>query len=301
MRTGRISVVRLADRAAARAAAVGVALALASGAAVGRAFAAPAARVDVYAHRGGAGLAPENTLAAFRHAVTLGADALELDVNITRDHEIVVIHDQTLVRTTGGRGYVRESTLADLRRLDAGAWFNPRFAGERIPTLQEVLDLVRAGPPRVRLLVETKYPSPGQTAAPPADFEERVLRLVREAGLLDRTIIQSFYYPSIQRVKALDASVRTAALRPATSPTSDPVGVVREARADIWAPHSSLVARDTVEALHRAGIPVVPWTVNAPAEMERLLDAGIGTLGGDGIITDYPDRLLEILRARGLR
>jgi glycerophosphoryl diester phosphodiesterase len=267
----------------------------------GHAAPVPLLTIDVHAHRGGAGLAPENTLAAFRNALALGADVIELDVHVSRDGEVVVLHDFTLSRTTHTSGYVRETALADLKRLDAGGWFNPRFAGERIPTLREVLDLIRADSPRVRVNIETKYPSPGEAPPPPPDFEERVLQQVRAAGMLDRVILQSFFYPSIVRVKALAPAVRTAALRASRAPTSDPVGVVREAKADIWAPQAGLVTREAVEELHRAGIPVVPWTVNASAEMERLIDAGIGRLRGDGIITDYPDRLLQVLRARGIR
>ncbi len=258
--------------------------------------------VDVHAHRGGAGLAPENTLAAFRNALAVGADVLELDLHVSQDGEPVVIHDPTLQRTTNGRGFVRETALPDLKRLDAGTWFAARFAGERIPTLQEVLDLVKtAGGPQVRLNMETKFPPPGQGPPPPSDFEERVLALARGAGLLERIVIQSFFYPSLARVKALDPSVRTAALRAARDATSDPVGVVRGARADVWSPNAALVTRGVVDTLHRAGIPVVPWTVNTPVEIERLLDAGIGTLRGDGIITDFPDRLIDVLRARGAR
>ncbi len=258
--------------------------------------------VDVHAHRGGAGLAPENTLAAFRNAIALGADVLELDLHVSKDGELVVIHDPTVSRTTTGRGYVHELTVADLKRLDAGVHFHPRFAGERIPTLGEVLALVATqAPPHVRLNIETKYPSPGQYPPPPPDFEAKVIEQVRAAGLLDRVIVQSFHYPSIRKVKALAPMVRTAALRAARDPTFDPVAVVREVGADLWAPQADQVTATVVETLHRAGIPVVPWTVNTPAEMERLLDAGIGRLSGDGIITDYPDRLLQVLRARGIR
>jgi glycerophosphoryl diester phosphodiesterase len=258
--------------------------------------------VDVHAHRGGAGLAPENTLAAFRNAIALGADVLELDLHVSKDGELVVIHDPTVSRTTTGRGYVHELTLADLKRLDAGVHFHPRFAGERIPTLGEVLALVATqAPAHVRLNIETKYPAPGEYPPPPPDFEAKVLQQVRAAGLLDRVIVQSFHYPSIRTVKALAPTVRTAALRAARAPVLDPVAVVRDVGADLWAPQASLVTADVVDALHRAGIPVVPWTVNAPAEMDRLLDAGIGRLPGDGIITDYPDRLLQVLRARGIR
>jgi glycerophosphoryl diester phosphodiesterase len=256
--------------------------------------------VDVHAHRGGAGLAPENTMAAIRNALSLGVDVIELDLHVSADGSIVVIHDATLERTTNGRGAVRGTSLAALQRLDAGAWFNARFAGERIPTLREVLDaILSSGNDRVRLNLETKYDTRGP--APPAEFEAQVLQVLREAGWRDRAIIQSFHYPSIERVKALDPAVTTAALRSPLTPTLDPVGLVRSVRADIYSPGASLVNRDIVEALHRAGIPVVPWTVNQPSAMEMLLSMGIGMLRGDGIITDYPDRLIQVLRSRGIR
>jgi glycerophosphoryl diester phosphodiesterase len=261
--------------------------------------ATPALTVDVHAHRGGAGLAPENTLAAFRGALALGVDYLEMDLHASADGEIVVIHDATLQRTTTGRGYVRQTSLADLKRLDAGAWFHSRFAGERIPTLREVLEMVAASDDgRVRLNLETKYDA---SAPPPGDFEERVLQLIRQARMSDRVMIQSFHYPSLARVKALSPAIPTAVLRRVSDTGPDAVAVVRQTGAAVYSPNFRLIGPGVIDALHRAGIPVVPWTVNDPAEMERLLDAGIGTLPGDGIITDYPDRLLGVLRARGLR
>jgi glycerophosphoryl diester phosphodiesterase len=256
--------------------------------------------IDVHAHRGGAGLAPENTVAAFRNALAMDADVLEMDLHVTADGEIVVIHDPTLRRTTNGTGYVRAATLADLQRLDAGSWFHARFAGERIPTLRAVFDLVRAANnTRVRFNIETKYePS---APPPPQDFEERALRVIRDAGMTGRVIIQSFSYPSLARVKSIERSVVTAALRAATDVPPDPVTVVKAAAADLYSPSVRLVTRATVEAVHRAGIPIVPWTVDDPTQMERLIELGIGTLRGDGIITNYPDRLIQVLRAKGLR
>lgn len=256
--------------------------------------------VDVHAHRGGAALAPENTLAAVRNALALGVDVIELDLLASAEGEIVVIHDATVDRTTNGRGFVRAMPLAEIRGLDAGAWFGARFAGERVPTLREVLDLMRSpAGERVRLNLETKYPNSGPS--PPADFEERVIRLLREAGMAGRVILQSFHYPSLLKVKEIEPAIPTAALRAAAFPPPDHVAVVRSARADIYSPNYRMVTREEVEALHRAGIPVVPWTVNEAREMERLLGAGIGGMRGDGIITDHPDRLIEVLRARGIR
>jgi glycerophosphoryl diester phosphodiesterase len=264
--------------------------------------ASPVRAVTVYAHahRGGAGLAPENTLAAVGNALRLGVDVIELDLHVSADGAIVVIHDAALQRTTSGRGFVRSTTLADLKRLDAGAWFHPRFTGERIPTLQEVLDVIRlAGDAHVRLNLETKYDEDGPP--PPPDFEASLVRLLRQAGWRERVIVESFHYPSLARVKALDAQIKTAALRSPFSPVLDSVRFVRDAHADIYSPGSLLVNPLMIRSLHRAGIPIVPWTVNRPAAMTLILAMGIGALPGDGIISDYPDRLLDVLRARGLR
>jgi glycerophosphoryl diester phosphodiesterase len=116
-----------------------------------------------------------------------------------------------------------------------------------------------------------------------------------------RIIVQSFHYPSVVRVKALDPAIPTTALRRASDIPSDALAVMRQAGATIYSPNSKLIGSEAIDVLHRAGIPVVPWTVNDPAEMGRLLDEGIGRHPGDGIITDYPDRLIQVLRVRGLR
>jgi glycerophosphoryl diester phosphodiesterase len=119
--------------------------------------------------------------------------------------------------------------------------------------------------------------------------------------MTERVIIQSFYSPSLARVKSIERSVATAALRAATDVPPDPIAVVKAAAADLYSPSVRLVTRATVEVMHRAGIPIVPWTVDDPVQMERLLEMGIGSLRGDGIITNYPDRLIQVLRAKGLR
>ncbi|HSC72353.1 MAG TPA: glycerophosphodiester phosphodiesterase family protein, partial [Candidatus Methylomirabilis sp.] len=142
-------------------------------------------RLEVHAHRGASGLAPENTLAAFRKALELGVDALEMDLHVTRDGVVVVIHDEKLERTTDGRGSIDELTLDEVKRWDAGGKFAPAFRGERIPTLREVIELVKAtGDTRIRLDLELKYrpDHPGE----PKDFEERVLEILRETDYVEQ-------------------------------------------------------------------------------------------------------------------
>ncbi|HEY0069050.1 MAG TPA: glycerophosphodiester phosphodiesterase family protein [Chloroflexia bacterium] len=234
------------------------------------------------AHRGGSLEVPENTMAAFRHAVSIGMRMVELDVQMTRDGELVVIHDETVDRTTGGTGPVGSFTLEELQRLDAGSKFDPRYAGEKIPTLREVFDLcVTAG---VGVVVEIKHPElyPG--------MEEKVVALIGEMWLRGAENIWciSFDHESIRRLRKLDPAL--------------PLGYLYE-------PHTTrfVHADDTVQAFcpyyrtplqypeqvaqaHQQGQLVLVYTVDDPAEVRAL--AGIGV---DGMVTDAPAALLQIL------
>ncbi len=252
--------------------------------------------LDVHGHRGAAGLAPENTLAAFRKAIELGVDALEMALHVTRDGELVVIHDETLDRTTDGRGSIADLTLGEIRRWDAGGKFAPAFRGERIPTLREVIELVRAsGKTRIRLDLEIKF-GEGQEGNP-EDFEQRVLDTLRQTDFVAQVNIISFHHPSLAKIKALEPEIRAGLLAGGRQAPKDPVALIRQYRADYYSPGFRLVTAEVVVALHRAGVPIVPWTVNEEAEMQRLMALGIGTLAGDGIVTDFPDRLLNLLKA----
>jgi len=253
--------------------------------------------LDVHGHRGAAGLAPENTLAAFRKAIALGIDALEMDLHVTRDGAVVVIHDETLDRTTDGRGNIADLTLEEVKRRDAGGKFGPAFRGERIPTLREVIELVKtSGNTRIRLDLEIKF-GEGQEGQP-EDFEERVLEVLRQTSFIERVNVISFHHPSLVKMRALEPTIRTGLLAGGRQPPQDPVGLVRRYQADYYSPGFRLVTAAAVAALHHAGIPIVPWTINEEAEMRRLMALGIGNLAGDGIATDFPDRLLNLLKAR---
>ena len=250
--------------------------------------------LDVHGHRGAAGLAPENTLAAFRKALELGVDALEMDLHITRDGEVVVIHDETLDRTTDGRGSIGDLTLGEVKRSDAGIKSAAAFRGERVPTLREVIDLIKAsGNKRVRMDLEIKF-GKGQEGMP-GDFEERVLEVVRQTSFIGRVNVISFHHPSLLKVKALQPMIRTGLLEEGQQ-HEDPVGLVRQYRADYYSPRFRQVTAELVTALHHASIPIVPWTVNEEADMRRQMALGIGMLAGDGIATDFPDRLLHLLK-----
>lgn len=249
--------------------------------------------LSLQAHRGAAGLAPENTLAAFRMAIELGVDGTEMDLQVTKDGAVVIIHDDSMDRTTDGRGRVGDLTLAEIKRLDAGAKFSSAFRGERIPTLREVIDLVKAsGTERFRLNLEVKF-ADGREGEP-ADLEERVLAVLTETGFLDRVITQSFHHPSAAKMKRLAPRIPAGLLVGQRWQPADPVAAVRDHRVDYYAPHHSLVTPELLRTLHDAGIPVVTWTVNDPADMRRLIAMGLGALPGDGMISDFPDRLAKL-------
>ena len=228
------------------------------------------------AHRGASALAPENTMAAFEKAIELGADAIELDLHLTRDGELVVIHDDTLDRTTDGRGPVHGRSLEELKRLDAGRWFGQAFAGERIPALAEVLDRF-AG--KVPLALEVKAGSaffPG--------IEESVVAALRQHAAIEEAAIASFDHFALRRLKEIEPTVQTGALM-----VGRPVAIQALASAclaDAVALEASLVTATEVEACRAAGLQLVVWVVNEPAQMLHFIELGV-----DGIITDRPDLL----------
>jgi glycerophosphoryl diester phosphodiesterase len=239
----------------------------------------------IAAHRGGAALWPENSLAAVRGALALGVDALEFDVHLTADGEPVVIHDPTLERTTTLRGLVRETTREALRaaRLrDAGG----AVTGELVPTLAEVLD-VAAAAPRVEVLPEIKTDHQRQ---PYPGIEERVIERLGARGLLARATVQSFDAGTLKRVRALEPSLRTMFLvsqRRLTATGVTAEDSVRWAKAvgatDLGIDHRVADA-SVIAAARAAGLRLSVWTVNAETDLVRMRD-----LGPDVVMTDRPD------------
>jgi len=247
------------------------------------------------AHRGGAGLAPENTMAAFRRAVDLWqADMIEFDVRATLDGHCVVMHDPTVARTTDGTGEVAKLTLAQLRELDAGYRFTPdggrtfpfRGQGIRIPTIEEVLNDL----PPIRLTIELK------TAA----AQRPLFDAIERANAADRVIAASEYRAYRDRFHEWHGVVSACRedLMPFYILHRVRLGVFGRVRADVVqicekiGSHQAVSPR-LVRELHARGIPVHIWTVNDVADMNRLLDWGV-----EGIITDFPDRLARVLHER---
>lgn len=241
-----------------------------------------ARRPQIVAHRGASGEAPENTLAAYRRALAIGVDAVELDVHLTADGEPIVIHDFALGRTVPGSEPVGELTLAALRHLDAGRWFGAAFAGERLPTLAEALNVLRP----VRVIVEIKN---GPTYY--RGIADRVVAEVRNARHPAVTV-SSFDHPVLLEVARLAHDLPTAVLYSARP--IDPVRMARDARARFLHPQWTHVTPDMVAAAHAAGLEVETWTVDDPAYVARMVDAGV-----DAVMSNYPDRLRAALAARG--
>ncbi len=244
----------------------------------------------VTAHRGFSGEYPENTLAAFRAAIAAGADMVELDVHLTSDREVVVIHDDTLERTTDGKGAVAERTLAELKKLDAGFRFNPQFSGEPIPTLAEVLAVTQG---RIRVNIELKK---GKKAFPYTmeELADRTLAAVDKAGMTGEVLFSSFDPAAVDRVREKAPHLPTAVITQKPWTTPEEAGGGKRYPAI----NSSFrnVNADNVRLARSAGLQVHAWTVNAAADMEKVI-----ALGVDGIITNHPDRLIEVLKGRAVK
>lgn len=223
-------------------------------------------RILVIAHRGASAYEPENTLRAIKRAIDLGADMIEVDVRATRDGHIVVIHDATVDRTTNGKGYVKDMTLKELKRLDAGL-------GERIPTLQEVISLVKG---RAGLVIEVKVPG----------IEGEVLKMINEHKISDDVIITSFHHPTLLRIKNLNERIQTGIII-ASRPVR-PAQLALDAKSDSIFPKYTYLDSEMVEDAHKHGLTIYPWTVNDLEDAELLIKMEV-----DGIVTNKPDILRQ--------
>jgi len=242
----------------------------------------------IAAHRGGALLWPENSLTAFRGALALGADLLELDVHLTRDGEVVVIHDPTLDRTTTSRGAIGDQTWAELATVSL-----TQTQRERIPRFREVLDLARPSP--AGLLVEIKA-GVNRTRYP--GIEAKVLERLAETGLTARATVMAFEWDTLERLRRLSASVRLTGLL--SRRRAEEIGGVRVAveqlaalRANDLGIERTLLSADAVAAAHAAGLTLGVWTVNEPEEIRQALAAGV-----DYVTTDRPDLALKLRTER---
>jgi glycerophosphoryl diester phosphodiesterase len=246
-------------------------------------------KIQVVGHRGASGYAPETTLESYRLAIGMGVDAVEADIHQLQDGTLVAIHDADVRRTTSGKGLVSNLTLQELRAFDAGSWFNgayperarPEYVGLKVPTLKEIIDLVkRSG---AELFIEVK-----DRERYPPDLEATVLSLIRENQMEKRTRILSFSAQSIRKVKELDASIPTVFLLSRAG--RDPVRVTAGVLANELGLRFNCITPAIVAAARSEGVAISVWTVDEPEDMRRMIGLGV-----DRITTNYPDRLLRIL------
>jgi len=264
----------------------------------------PAApKILVHGHRGARAMRPENTLPAFEYAIGIGVDVLELDMAVTKDNVVVVSHDPYLEPPvcTGPqpKAMIHDLTLAQIREWDCGMTRNPLFPkqtpvpGTRMPALDEVFDLAPRG--AFQFNIETKsFPDHPELSPPPGEFARLVLAVVRKHHLENRVLLQSFDFRTLQAMKKLAPEIRRVALWEGED--RDFVSIAREAGADAVSPEFHQVTSEKVRAAHDAGLEVVPWTVNAPADWDRLIDAQV-----DAIISDDPAALIAHLVSKHLR
>jgi glycerophosphoryl diester phosphodiesterase len=243
-----------------------------------RARAAPGAFIRI-AHRGASGTAPENTRAAFAAALDLGVDAIELDCQLSADGVLVVIHDETLERTTSGIGPVCAKTWSELAMLDAGTWRGTAFGGERIPRLETVLEQLAA---RVVLNVEIK------SLRDVGTIEGPLVRAVIDHDALDWVLFSSFHEQALRNVRGVSGDAAIGVLWD-RRPAAGALALAAELDARCIVPSRRIVTPELVTAAHARDVGVWVWTVNDAAEMRRLVAAGV-----DALFSDYPERFAEV-------
>ncbi len=263
----------------------------------------------IVAHRGARSVAPENTLLAAQRAFELGANQWELDVQVSADGELVVLHDGSLWRTSNaGQVYplrlfwqVKNFSLAEIQTLDAGSWYlkkdpfgeiatgtisseqQAEIAGEPFPTLREALELTKTKDWSVNIELKDVSKTPGD-----AVIVEKTVALIEEMDMVDQVLISSFKHDYLVQVKALNPQIKTAAL---VGEMEDPLALLQSIGADAINPnYEKITDLGIIKTLRNAGYDVYVWTVNDPEIMMQFINAGVS-----GIITDYPQRMLEVL------
>ena len=244
--------------------------------------------VSAIAHRGFSKAAPENTLAAYRKAIELRPDFMECDVRRTKDGQLIVIHDKTVDRTTNGKGLVADMTMAELRQLDAGSWVGPEFAGEKLPTFEEVLDLAKG---QTVLVIEIKE----------AGTEDLVVEMIRSREMSGEVMLCSFHYKVGVRMPALDPQIPFSPIIHIPEPAGpeEAVRLADEAAAvngAIWAVNYQAITPALVDATHSANMLLEAWTVDDEADMRRLVDLGVDVIGSNDV-----GLLIRVLGEMGVR
>lgn len=238
--------------------------------------------IQVIAHRGASGYAPENTLPAFKKAIELNVDMIEFDIQLTIDNQVVVIHDKTVDRTTNGKGKVEEKTFESLRKLDAGTWFDSKFIGTRIPTLRETLNTI---PSSIKLNIELKTYNPESSI-----FEQEVAAIATEFDLLNQAIFAARHPESINRFKAILPNVKCVLLQKERT-EEDYIQILDKLDLQFAQIRRHSAKKEFIDQLHEHEIVVNLFYADDPEEMKQYIEMGV-----DGILTNYPDRLQKVIQ-----
>ena len=242
-------------------------------------------RMMVVAHRGSSARAPENTLAAFRRAVDDGADAIECDVRLSGDGEVVVIHDSRLERTTNGRGRVSNHTVRELKKFDAGGWFGRAFRGERIPTLNEVFEALGG---RIAFNIEVKS---DRDRAMATETVKRCLEVVDSAGVRRTVLISSFHIGLVELAKRLAPGITAGVLyHPVMHIHRKPASLVRATGSEYFITSIRSLRPETSCRLRARGIEIGAYTINTRSALRRALNLGVGC-----VYTDFPREVKNLI------
>ncbi len=251
---------------------------------------------------------PENTIPAFDYALRAGVDVLELDLGVSKDEKLVIYHDQRInpVICSGPTAWVAAAvpvyslTAEQLAKIDCGSKQNPRFSrqlpvpGSTIPTLDGFFEWIKSHPERaarkVRFNIETKIEEAHPELSPsPERFARLVVEALRRHGMVDRTVLQSFDFRTLVEARKLEPDLETAILLE-VRPAESMVAIAKKIGARIISPNHEWLTEQDVREIHNARLKVIPWTANHNAEFKQLKEIGV-----DGVITDYPDRLIKFL------
>ena len=238
--------------------------------------------MEIYAHRGCSGTYPENTIVAFKAAASLPIYGVEFDVHMTKDGELVVIHDESIDRTSNGRGFIKDMTLKELQTFDYGAWFSTQFKGEKVPTLSEVLDVFKDTHHHINIELKSDvFPYEG--------MEQKVIEMLKQYRLDDRVVISSFNHEMIQQVKKLAPHIETAILFMEVMVA--PKEYALKVGADAFHAFFPTALRKMGKEIIASGKQLRVFTVNEE-EYAKILQA----VGVHAIFTDYPQKLSDYLK-----
>jgi glycerophosphoryl diester phosphodiesterase len=236
--------------------------------------------MKIFAHRGYSGKYPENTLLAFEQALHTGCDGIELDVHLTKDDQLVIMHDETIDRTTDGSGWIKDMTLSELREYDASYRFVGKYGVQRIPTLEEYLELVKDAPIVTNLEIKNNvvdYPN----------LEYKTLAMIDRFGMRQKVLFSSFHHPAMIRCKQLAPEIPAGLLYDV--PVTD--GGLEAVQGGFEAVHPDVRTLDLqlVEALHAQGLQIRTWTVNHTEQMQQMLLWGV-----DAVFTNEPKKMMQL-------